>query len=762
MEKQEHWEKIKELLGAALEREPSQRVAFLNDACGENESLRAEVESLLSAHAKSDNLSEHPWSSHSLDGTRDLKSIGPYHLQRKLGEGGMGQVWLAEQTSPVQRQVALKLVKADMYDDSVLQRFQSERQSLAMMDHPAIAKVFDAGTTPEGQPYFVMEYVAGLPITDYCNQHKLGIRERLALFIETCDGVQHAHQKAIIHRDLKPANILVVEVDGNPMPRIIDFGLAKVLTPQLEGQTMFTQAGAFLGTPGYMSPEQADAQRQDVDTRTDVYSLGVVLYALLTGSLPFDTSRKRPLDEVLRQLREEDPPRPSTKVSTAAKEASADTAAERGTQPRQLASQLRGDLDWITMKAVERDRARRYGSPSEFAADIQRYLRNKPVKARPASTAYRMRKYVRRHRIGVTAAAVIGVVLIASAVAQAIQLRRITRERDRANRITEFMTSMFKVSDPRAARGNSVTAREILDKASKDIETGLAKDPQLQAEMMHTMGAVYTNLGLYARAQQLLEQSVKIGRASLGAENPQTLRAANALGWTLMQQGHLAEAGKLERETLEAQQRALGANNADTLSTMDQLAVTLQLEGKFAEAEPLARMSFEGQRRLLGPENDQTLVAMDNLVGALGRQGKLAEAEQLERETLQIQLRVNGPNSLQALSSMMNLAVTVNYLGHHAEAETMLRQALDIETRNFGPDQPETAITRYNLACVLSQVSRFDEAFAQLQEAVDHGANPRIDLNLARDPDLNALHADPRFDALVAHAKQVAASKGPN
>ncbi|HYA62726.1 MAG TPA: serine/threonine-protein kinase, partial [Candidatus Sulfotelmatobacter sp.] len=377
MQKGEKWNRIKQLFDAALECELQQRSAFLHEACAGDGDLLAELESLLSAYEKADDLSGPAWPFRDATSAQERKSIGPYRLLKKLGEGGMGQVWLAEQTTPVKRQVALKLIRAGMFDSAALQRFQSECQSLAIMDHPTIAKVFDAGTTADGQPYFVMEYVPGVPITDYCDQKKLKIAERLELFVKVCEGVQHAHQKAIIHRDLKPANILVVEVDGKAVPRIIDFGLAKSVTPDVLDQAPFTLAGSFIGTPGYMSPEQADAITQDVDTRTDVYSLGAVLYVLLTGSLPFapPPGKRQVLDEVLHQLREEDPPRPSTK--TRPRSESTKTAAEaRGMEPKQLARVLSGDLDWIAMRALERDRNQRYGTPSELAADIRRYLNN--------------------------------------------------------------------------------------------------------------------------------------------------------------------------------------------------------------------------------------------------------------------------------------------------------------------------------------------------------------------------------------------------
>jgi len=578
--------------------------------------------------------------------------------------------------------VALKLIRAGMYDETVVQRFQAERQSLAIMEHPAIAKVFDAGATPQGQPYFVMEYVPGLPITEYCDQKKLKIRERLELFIQACEGVQHAHQKAIIHRDLKPANILVIEVDGKPVPRIIDFGLAKATVRPTEpsDQTMLTRFGHFMGTPGYMSPEQVSPDIRDIDTRTDVYSLGVILYVLLTGLQPFESKRRQrpPLDEWLRQLREEEPPSPSTKVNSE-RETSGATAEARGTEPTQLVRLLRGDLDWITMKALERDRERRYAAPLELAADLRRYLNDEPVTARPASAGYQIRKYISRHRVAAAVTTGLLLLMTAFSIVQAIQLQKITRERDRADRITEFMTNMFKMSDPSEARGNSVTAREILDKASTEVDTGLAKDPETQAQLAHVIGNVYESLGLYARAQPLLERAVDTQRRILGPMKPETLRSMVDLAWTL------------------------------------------QEEGRYAEAEKLGREALDSERRVLGPEHPNTLLTINTLAGTLSREGRYAETEKL------------------------------------------LRELLDIQRRVLGPEHPNTAISVYNLGCMAALQGRRDEAFSLLREAVDHGLRASTDLGIEKDPDLNSLHGDPRFAALVAHAKEkAAATQKPN
>jgi non-specific serine/threonine protein kinase/serine/threonine-protein kinase len=509
----ERWEQIREVLEKALELAPEQRSAYLDEACSSDPALREEVDALLvhssnlpSGFLQSSAMAE--MVAAEMEGIVSASALEAgqefaqrFRLIRKLGEGGMGQVWLAEQTSPVRRQVALKMIKAGMYDEAVVQRFQSERQSLAIMEHPAIAKVFDAGTTPQGQPYFVMEYVPGLPLTEYCDQKKFTIRDRLELFIETCEGVQHAHQKAIIHRDLKPANILVVEVDGKSVPRIIDFGLAKAATHPIAGDALKTQLGNLVGTPGYMSPEQADANVQDIDTRTDVYSLGVVLYVLLAGREPFESKQgqKQQLDELLRKLREDEPPRPSAKVS--GDHHSSDAIAEaRSTEPRQLTRMLRGDLDWISMKALEKERARRYGAPSELAADIRRYLNHEPVLARPASAAYRSGKFVKRHKLALVVASIFAVVALAGAVAIVREAQIARMQEARAERRFESLrrltnSLLFEFHDSIATLPGSTAARELVVRRALEYLEQIKADAHDDPATLRDLAAGYERLG---------------------------------------------------------------------------------------------------------------------------------------------------------------------------------------------------------------------------------------------------------------------------
>ena len=708
MEIQDQWPRIKEIVGAALEREPDERTAFLDEACSQNPALRAEVESLLAAHADAGGLSKSPWTVAAADTNCEIKMVGPYRLIRELGIGGMGQVWLAEQTDPLHRRLALKLIKAGMYDATTVQRFQAERQSLAIMEHPSIAKVFDAGTTPQGQPYLAMEYVDGSPITDYCDGKKLSIPERLKLFLRVCEGVQHAHQKAIIHRDLKPSNILVAEIDGKPTPRIIDFGLAKASEPHFGGQTL-TQLGAFLGTPGYMSPEQADPHIRDVDTRTDVYSLGVVLYELLTGDLPFDTKswKKQSLDEILRQLRETDPLLPSTKISSNRDTATA-CAEARGTESKQLASLLRGDLDWITLKALEKDRERRYGTPSELAADIERYLENKPIIARPSSRSYRLRKYVQRHRVPVAIAAGMILLLSSLTIRESLQARRIARERDRANQEAEtaketadFLVGLFEVADPGEARGKSITANEILDRASQRIDNGLERQPLVRARLQLTMAEVYKGLGLYNSSVQLAQRSWIDRRSALGDAAPATLSARSELGDSLRFLGKLDDAQSHLRATLEAQRAANGPESLDFLVTEARLGIVLYSQSKLKEADTLLVSAVTGLRRL-GPSGAPELVDALQWLGQTFRdEDKREEAVAVQLESLDLAQKLYGGDHPSTLSALDALGLLYWDLGRLNEAESYLRQSLEASRRVLGSDHTDTLTTTLNLGLVL-------------------------------------------------------------
>ncbi len=727
MEIRDQWPKIKEIVGAALERGPEGRSAFLDQACSQNPALRAEVESLLAAHADANQLSKPPWTVTADEANSEIKTVGPYRLIQELGVGGMGQVWLAEQTEPVHRRLALKLIKAGMYDASTVLRFQAERQSLAIMEHPAIAKVFDAGATPQGQPYLAMEYVDGLPITHYFDHKKLSIPERLRLFVRVCEGVQHAHQKAIIHRDLKPSNILVTEADGKPLPRIIDFGLAKPSLPHFRGETLFTQAGALVGTPGYMSPEQADSNVRDVDTRTDVYSLGVVLYELLTGELPFDTKnwKKQSLDEILRQLRETDPQLPSTKISSN-RDTAAACAQARDTEPRQLANLLRGDLDWIALKTLEKDRERRYGTPSELAADIERYLENKPIVARPSSRVYRLRKYAQRHRVAVATATAVVLLLFGLAIRESLQARRIARERDRANleaetakETADFLVRLFEVADPGEARGKSITANEILDRASQRIETGLDRQPLVRARLQLTMAEVYKGLGLYNSSAHLAERSWIDRRSALGDADPATLSSRSELGDSLRFLGKLDEAETHLRATLESQRTAKGSESLDFLETEARLGVVDYNKGSLKDADILLLSAVTGLRRLGAPGAPELVDALQWLGQTYRDEDKRREALAVQLESLELAQKINGSDHPSTLSALDALGLLYWDLGRLDEAESYLRQSLDASRRVLGANHTDTLTTTLNLGLVLLDRQKYADGETAFRAALE-------------------------------------------
>lgn len=657
------------------------------------------------------------------------RAIGPYHLLEKIGEGGMGEVWVAEQHKPLHRRVALKLIKAGMDTRQVIARFESERQALAMMDHPAIAKVFDAGETDEGRPYFVMEYVQGIPITAHCDRNRLTTQERLDLFRRVCEGVQHAHQKAVIHRDLKPTNILVAVQDGVAVPKIIDFGVAKATARSLTERTMYTELGMLIGTPEYMSPEQAEMSGQNVDTRTDVYSLGAILYELLVGALPFDPKelRRAGFDEIRRKIREEDPPKPSTKLSTMG-DASTAQAQNRRTDRPALIRQIRGDLDWITMKALEKDRTRRYGSPSEMAADIERYLQHQPVVARPPSALYKAGKFVRRHAVGVGVAAALAALLVAFSVTTAVQARRVARERDRANReaeasrqVSDFLTGLFKVSDPGEARGNSVTAREILDQGADKIAKELQDQPLVQARLMTTMGQVYQSLGLYDQALPLLRSALETRRKALGREDPDVASSLEHLGYLWIARGDYAAAEPLLQESLSLRRALLGEGHPDVATSLATLGELSYDKGDLAAAEDHYRRSLEIRRQAFGDARVEVADSMNSLAVTLKAKGDYAEAEAMYRESLAMRRRLLGEDHPAVAQSLNNLGMYLyqmflNKKNDGAEAERLLRQALALNRRIMGNEHPEVSTNLNNLALLLRDKGEYDQAIALFRE----------------------------------------------
>jgi len=654
--------------------------------------------------------------------------IGPYRLLQRLGEGGMGEVWLADQQEPVRRRVALKIIRRGLDTAQELARFEAERQALALMNHSAVARVFDAGKTPLGRPYLVMEYVQGVALNEHCDRQRLTTRERLELFVRVCDGVQHAHQKAVIHRDLKPSNVLVAMQDGQAVPKIIDFGVAKATSQRLTERTLFTELGALIGTPEYMSPEQAEMTGQDVDTRTDVYALGVMLYQLLVGALPFDSKELRAgsFDEIRRRIREEDPKRPSARLSTLGAAGSTESARRRQVDVATLKRQLTGELDWIVMKAVEKDRLRRYGSPSELAADIERYLEDQPVLAGRPSARYKAAKFVKRHRIGVAFASVAVLGLAGFAFAMTLQSARIARERDRANReaatanrALEFLTDLFEVSDPGEARGSTVTAREILDRGAAKIDTELADEPIIRAKLEATLGEVYKSLGLYDSATPLLESTLKLRRETLGPDHPETLRAVDELGLLLLTQGRFAEAEPFLRDALDDRRRLLGDEHVDTLTSMNNLGLLLQQSGRLREAEPLLREALAAKRKTLGDADPEILPTLNNLGVVLQAQGKFAEAEPYLRELLDRCRRTLGADHPHTLTAVNNVGLVLQSQGKLADAEPFWREALESRRRVLGNDHPQTLLSAYSMGFLLRGQGRLDESEAHIREAME-------------------------------------------
>ena len=648
-----------------------------------------------------------------------------YRLIEELGSGGMGIVYKAEQIKPVKRGVALKIIKLGMDTSQVVARFETERQALAVMDHPNIAKVFDGGATETGRPYFVMELVRGIPITEYCDKHKLTIRERLELFIQVCQAVQHAHQKGVIHRDLKPSNVLVLVQEDKPIPKIIDFGIAKAIEHRLTERTLFTEQGQLIGTPEYMSPEQAEMSGLDVDTRSDIYSLGIMLYELLVGVLPFEARdlRSRGIDRIQKLIRETDPPKASSRLS-GLNDSRTSIAEHRKTDPMSLCRELKGDLDWIIMKAMEKDRTRRYESANGLTVDIQRYLNNEPILARPPSTGYRLRKFFRRHKMGVVAAVLVSIALLVGVAGLTIGLKEAVKAKDEAlqqaakvEAINEFLNSMLSSPDP-SQDGRNVKVVDILDNAREKIGESFKGKPEIEASVRHTLGETYDAIGVYEKSVAELEKALDIEKRILGLDHSDTLNTMNSLAAVFIRLGKYAEAESILRETVSRRRQVLGAEHQQTLVSMHNLGVVYYYQGKFNEAESTGRETLEIRRRVLGEVHPDTIFSLENLAIALSGQDKGEEAIKVYSEAKEKAIRIFGSEHPNTLRIMHNLAIELNHVKRYEESETLFLETLEKQKKVFGPDHPDTIITMANLADLLNNVARFHEAEALSREAL--------------------------------------------
>jgi serine/threonine protein kinase/tetratricopeptide (TPR) repeat protein len=759
--------KVEELFYAALELEGSAaRSAFLDRACGDPE-LRRRVEELLEADPEANCLLEVPAplpaATAPLDSRPGVEEpgtvIGPYKLRELIGEGGMGVVYVAEQTKPVRRKVALKIIKPGMDTRQVVARFEAERQALAMMDHPNIAKVHDAGATASGRPYFVMELVCGMPVTEYCDAERLSVRARLELLVLVCRAVQHAHQKGIIHRDLKPSNILVTLHDGVPVPKVIDFGVAKATGGSLTEKTVYTAFAQLVGTPLYMSPEQVEVSGLDVDTRSDIYSLGVLLYELLTGTTPFDseTLKNAAFDEMRHMIREEEPPKPSTRLSKLGATLTA-TAARRSADPRQLNRSVRGELDWIVMKALEKDRRRRYETANDFAADVLRYLTHKPVEACPPSAWYRFTKYARRNRAALTTATILAAVLIlgtALSTWQAILARRAerdavaawaqeSRQRNRAvdaerlargneekakrsqadtRAFSEFLVNdMLAVARPEGMEGGlgvGVTVAQALEAAEAKLAERFAGRPQAEAAARDAIGKTWRNLTRYEQAEQHLRRALELRNQELGPDDPDTLESQNSLAVLLDHMGRYAESIALYQATLEKSKARFGSDHAQTLMYTRNLASAYLNAGRLDVALPLLKETLERSKRKLGLYHRETVNGLGALARAYLTAGQFDQALPLIQETLEKTKTKLGPNHPDTLAAMNNLAVQYREAGKLDLALPLLEQALEKAKGVLGPDHFSTLIKMQYLAVVYHDLGKLDQALRLYKENLE-------------------------------------------
>jgi eukaryotic-like serine/threonine-protein kinase len=754
----ENLERARELfLHAVGQLPPEQWDAYVAEACGADDALRQQVAHLLLVHREAGSFLDQPAArlaasgaspggpegeTFAFQGEMAGTVIGPYKLLELIGEGGMGTVWMAQQTEPVKRLVAFKLIKAGMDSKQVLARFEAERQALALMDHPNIARALDGGTTAAGRPYFVMELVKGIAITRYCDEHRLTPQQRLELFVPVCQAVQHAHQKGIIHRDLKPSNVLIALYDGRPVPKVIDFGVAKAAGQQLTEHTLVTGFGAVIGTLEYMAPEQAELNQLDIDTRSDIYSLGVLLYELLTGTTPLDKKRLKDaaIQEALRLIREEEPPRPSTRLSTTAQMPS--IAANRGLEPKRLTGLVRGELDWIVMKALEKDRNRRYETANSFAMDIQRYLADEPVLACPPSAVYRLRKFVRRNKGPVLAAGLVVLALVGGIIGTALGLIEARRQRDTAQAAASAETKAKETAELREAEtravlefleskiiaaarpagqagglGWDVTLRKALEAALPFLNRSFPEQPLVEARLRFTLGTSFGNLGEAKIATEQFERAHELFVKHRGPEHPDTLKSMSGLALAYAALGRHADALKLQEETLALMKTQLGPDHPATLASMNNLALSYATLGRHADALKLQEETLGLRKAKLGPDAPATLGSMNNLAGTYSALGRHDEALKLCQETVALAKARLGPNHRVTLVSMDTLASIHNAAGRPLEAVKLYEETVSLMKATLGPKHPVTLASMHDLASIYAALGRDAEA-AKLHEEV--------------------------------------------
>jgi serine/threonine protein kinase/tetratricopeptide (TPR) repeat protein len=721
--------------------------AFLDGACAGDAPLRAEVEKLLRAQMALGSFQEATRPAPAAGEPADEgpgTAVGPYRVLERIGEGGFGIVFRAEQQGPIRRQVALKVLKPGLDTGQVLARFEAERQALGLMDHPNIAKVLDAGATDAGRPFFVMELVNGAPITEFCDANRLPPEARLRLFLDVCRAIQHAHHKGVVHRDIKPANVLVAPHDGRAAVKVIDFGVAKAKAERLTERTLLTARGQMIGTPAYMSPEQAENSGLDIDTRSDIYSLGVLLYELLTGTTPLEGRRLAGAGyaELQRLIREEEAPRPSARLASLGA-AAAGAAGDRGLDARRLGRLLAGDLDWVVMKALEKDRDRRYATPDALAEDVERYLRREAVLARPPSVAYRLRKFARRNRAVVLAAAAVAAALLggaavatwqavvatragAAARAAAEAERRAKDEALAREATTRAVLQFLEVRVLSAARpegrpgglGHEVTLRQALEAALPSVGASFADEPLIEARLRLTLGTSFADLGDSRTAAEQFEAARALLVRQRGPDHPDTLRCTNNLANSYSALGRHADALRLYEEVLASQRAVLGPDHPDTLTGMGNLASSYHALGRHADALKLREETLARQKAVLGSDHPDTLTGMNNLANSYAALGRHADALRLREETLARQKAVLGADHPETLRGMNNLAGSYLAAGRYTDALRLDEEALALRKAKLGPDHPDTLESMSNLAMSYTARGRRADALRLFEEVL--------------------------------------------